>query len=402
MSYVIDRLDDFARGITKVDGKTCFVFNALEQEEVDIDIINSNSKYLEGISSNINNKSVYRKDAECPYYNNCGGCNLMHMTYKRQLEFKKYKVQRLIKKYASIDNIVKDIIPSHEFKYRNKVSLKVIDGKLGYYKEKTHELINISKCLLLSDVINNTIEKLNKLELSNIDEIVIRSNYNNEILLLLKGKKIDSKYFLDNLYDIDNIIVDDGNRHVLKGNDYFIDKINDLSFKVSIDSFYQVNYYNVVNLYNKVLEYAKLNENQKVLDLYCGTGTIGMFLARNASYVYGVEINKSAVDDANYNKEMNNISNIEFLCSDVGLIKNKFKDIDLVVIDPPRAGLSSKAIKNVLDINSKRIIYVSCDPITLARDLNILKENYNVIEITPVDMFPNTYHCESVCILERR
>lgn len=402
MSYVIDRLDDFGRGITKVGSKTCFVFNALEGEIVDIDITNSNSKYLEGVSSNVLNKSNDRKNSECSYYNVCGGCNIMHMTYQKQLKFKKYKVERLLNKYGEINVLVNDVIPSNEFFYRNKVTLKVINGRLGYYKEKTHEIINISKCLLLSDAINDVVSKLNRLNLSCLNEIIIRSNYNGEILLLIKGNNIDSKYFLDNLYDISNIIIDDDKVKVVRGNSYFIDKVSDMSFKVSIDSFYQVNHYNVENLYNKVLEYANLTGKEIVLDLYCGTGTIGMFLARKASFVYGVEINKSAVDDANYNKMLNNISNIEFLCSDVGLIKNKYKDIDLVIIDPPRAGLSKDAISNVLAINSKKIIYVSCDAITLARDLKFLKEKYNICEVTPVDMFPNTYHCESITVLERR
>ena len=174
-----------------------------------------------------------------------------------------------------------------------------------------------------------------------------------------------------------------------------------MKFKISIDSFFQVNSYGVNVLYNEVLNNVKDNY-ETILDLYCGTGTIGLFLSKRAKQVYGVEINESAVKDANFNKELNNVNNIDFICTDVANIKNDYKNVDLIVIDPPRAGLSKKAIDNIKEINSNKIIYVSCDPITLARDLKDLCKVYNVKEITLVDMFPNTYHCESVTILERR
>ncbi len=403
MFYKIDRLDDFGRGITKVDDTTCFVSNALEDEEVEINITNVKSKFMEAESKEITNKNINRVEPICPYYLLCGGCNIMHMNYETQLKFKQRKVEKILKKFANIENVVKDIIPSIEFNYRNKVTLKVKDNSIGYFKDKSNELVKIDNCYLCNDSINKVIKELNKINLNNIEEVIIKTNYNNEILLCLIGNNIDVDYYKNNLSEIDNIVIVDNNKKtIVKGNDYIIDMIDSLKFKVSVESFFQVNFYQVKNLYNRVLDYASLTGNETVLDLYCGTGTIGMFLSKKAKHVYGVEINESAVKDANYNKELNGVSNIDFICEDANKIKDNFNNIDIVVIDPPRSGLGNGSIEYLLDIKPKKMIYVSCDPITLARDLNILKNEYDVKKVSPVDMFPNTYHCESVCLLERK
>lgn len=403
MSYKIESLDSFGKGVTHIDGKVAFISNALENEEVDVDITSHKSKYIEGVSRDISNVNECRRDYPCPYYLECGGCNIMHMNYERQLKFKMEKAKNVLEKIAKISNKVEKIISNTEFGYRNKVTLKVKDGQIGFFKNKSYTLVPISKCLLCTDAINRVIEYLNKCDLSSLEEVVIRSNYKDEILLLLKGDNIDSNYFLNHLENVDNIVLlDKSFKKVIKGNDFFIDKIKDLYFKVSISSFFQVNYEGVAKLYDTVLSSCKLNSNLEVLDLYCGTGTIGMFLARNVKSVFGIEINKDAVCDANYNKELNKISNINFLCSDVGLVKEKFKGIDLVIVDPPRSGLSKEALLNVLDIKASNIVYVSCDVSTLARDLNILKETYDVSKITLVDMFPNTYHIECVSVLTKK
>ena len=403
MSYKINRLDDFGRGITFVDGKICFVNNALIDEEVDVEVINEKNKYLEGKATKIHKKSDKREKVECIYYDLCGGCNVTHMNYEEELEFKQKKVERILKKYAKIDNVVKEIIPTTRFNYRNKVTLKVKDGVLGYFQNKSYDLVNIENCLLCDNRINEVIKKLNTINLNGINEIVIRCNYEKEVLLYLIGIIEDDNYFINNLNDIENIVVSDYKQiRIIKGNDYFYDRIGNFTFRVSYNSFFQVNRYGVEILYDKVKEYAKLTNKEKVLDLYCGTGTIGIYLAENAKEVFGIEINKNAINDAFNNKETNKIMNIDFLCHDVSTIKNVYKNIDLLVVDPPRSGLNIEAISNILDVNAKKIIYVSCEPMTLARDLNIIKEKYDVKEITIIDMFPNTYHCESITVLERR
>ena len=403
MSYLIDRFDDYGRGITKVDGMTCFVSNALVDEEVDICITNKKRKFIEAYSTKIINESIDRVEPICPFYNSCGGCNIMHMNYKSQLLFKQKKVEGILSRFAKIDNVVNDIVPSIELNYRNKVVLKVKNNSLGYYKDNSNEFVPITKCMLCSNKINEVIDILNSIDLKGIEEVLIRSNYKDESIVCLKGFNIVKSYYLNILNKIENIVIIDNNKkEIIKGDDYIIDMIDDMLFKVSVDSFFQINYYQVKNLYKEVLDKANLKGNENVLDLFCGTGTIGLFLSKKAKNVYGIEINESAVKDANYNKELNKADNISFICNDVNKIKNDFKDIDLIVLDPPRSGLGDNAIKIVLDINPKKIIYVSCDPVTLARDINILKEHYNINEVTPFDMFPNTYHCESVCVLERK
>lgn len=403
MSYKIDRLDDFGRGITFVDGKICFVNNALVDEEVQIDVTSEKSKYFEAICTNVIKESKVREKTKCPFYDLCGGCNVSHMIYKEELSFKIKKVKRILKKYAKIDNVVKEIIATERYNYRNKVTLKVKDGILGYFQNKSYDLVNIDKCLLCSDRINEVIKELNNIDLQGVNEIVIRSNKDKEVLLYLIGIIDNEEYYLEKLKDVDNIVISNYKSvKTIKGNDYLIDQVGNLSFRVSYNSFFQVNSYGVEILYEKIKELANLKGNENVLDLYCGTGTIGMYLADSANEIIGIEINKNAINDAIYNKEINNINNIEFICDDVSKIKSNYKDIDLVVLDPPRSGLSLEAISNVLSINPKKIIYVSCEPITLARDLNIIKEHYDIKEVTVLDMFPNTYHCESITVLERR
>lgn len=403
MSNKIERLDDFGYGITYVDEKICFVKNALKEEEVDILVTVEKSKYKEGVVKKYIKKSPDRVEVKCPYYNDCGGCNIMHTNYVSQLKFKKEKIKSILSRYAKINNVISEIIKTNEFFYRNKVTLKVKDGKIGYFKDKSYELVNIDNCLICEDKINEVINRLNNIDLKGINEIVIRRNYKDEILLYLMGNVENFDDILNNLDICDNIVV--SNYKIvtkIKGNDYFLDKIGDYLFRVSYNSFFQVNSNGVKFLYDKVSEYASLTKKENVLDLYCGTGTIGIYLSKNAKKVIGIEINQNAVNDANYNKKLNNIKNIEFICKDVSLIKEKYKNIDLVVVDPPRSGLKGESIYNVLDINPKKIIYVSCDPVTLARDLKILKTKYNIKEVTLVDMFPNTYHVECVCLLMKR
>ena len=400
MSYIINRLDDYGRGITNINGKTCFVVNALPNEEVDIEILNEKKNYIEAVAKVIK-EDKKRKKVECPFYLRCGGCNIMHMGYETQLRFKEDKIKNILLKFSRIEGVVESIISSNEFNYRNKVILKVKNGKLGFYKDKSNDLVVIDKCLLCKNSINKTINLLNKLDLSSLNEILIRSNYKDEILLCLYGNNINVEYF--SKINVSNLVIIDNNKKIIvNGNDYIIDKIGNKLFKISMYSFFQVNYLTVEKLYNIVYEYSCLSGKENVLDLYCGTGTIGTFLSEKAKNVFGIEINRSAINDANFNKKINNVNNINFLCSDVGLVKKKFKNIDLVVIDPPRSGLSKSALDNVLDIMPQKIIYVSCNPITLARDLNVLKDYYMVKKIRPVDMFPNTYHVETVSVLCHR
>lgn len=403
--FFIEKLDHFGRGITRLNDKILFVENAIDKEVVEIDILNDKKKSVEAVTTNIIEKSTDRKNPECPYYKACGGCNIMHINYRKQLDFKLNKVSELLERFAGVNsNKIKTILPSSDFYYRNKVTLKV-DKKLCFCKNKTCELVDIDECIICSKKINETIKVLNNLNLSNIEEVVIRTTYKEETMIVFKIiNNIDTEYFIRNLKnEVDTlVIIKDGIEEILFGKGFITEKIGNYYFKISPTSFFQVNTVGAEKLYDTAKKYAELTGKEKVLDLYCGTGTIGIYLSEMASSVTGVEINSEAVKDANENKELNKITNIDFICKDVEKVIDKYKDIDLVVLDPPRSGLIKNAIKNILSIKPKKIVYISCDPATLARDLNILKEYYEIEEISLVDMFPNTYHVESVASLTVR
>lgn len=398
MGYLIERFDHQGRGITKVDDKITFVKDALPGEIVDIQITHTNNKINEAIITNIEKKSDIRIEPVCKYYNECGGCNLMHIPYEEELKYKEDKIKQVIEKYTSLNtDIVKPIIKNDTNYYRNKITLHVSFNKLGYYNIKSNKIINIDKCYIVDEKINKIINDINKLDLTNVYEIVIRtSKHLNDTMVVFKITDDISNIDLD----VDTILTyKDKKYNVLKGKGYIEDKIGKYTYKISPDSFFQVNTLQAQNLYNKVLEYLK-PDNDNILDLYCGTGTIGIYVSEKAKHIKGIEINKYAVEDANENKKINNIDNIDFECLDASEI-DKLKDhFDKIIIDPPRSGLDKKTINYILKSNAKKVVYVSCDPITLARDLEILKEKYSIKEITPVDMFSRTYHVECVCLLE--
>ena len=385
----IENLDHFGRGIAKVNNMPIFVENSLIDEEVEIIVTKEKKNYMEGIVDKYIKTSPIRVVSKCPYYDNCGGCDLLHLSYEEQLKYKENKVKEIIKKFSDLE-CVNSIVGSKQFNYRNKITLQV-NKEIGYFKKKTNDIIAIDKCLLVDDKINKIIVELKKLDISKINKIVIRVT-NLESMVVFYGN-ITSKINLD----VDTIIV---NNKVIKGNGYIKENINGLNFIISPTSFFQVNNIGMINIYNKVLNYI---DGGNVLDLYCGTGTIGIYVSKKANNVLGIELNKEAIKDAQINKKLNNIKNIDFISGDVGTIlsRNNFK-ADIVIVDPPRAGLDSNSINNIIKINPNKIIYVSCDPVTLARDLNILKEYYDVLEITPFDMFSNTYHVECVCLLNLR
>lgn len=382
----IEKLDHFGRGIAKVNNVPIFVENALIGEEVEVIVTKEKKNYMEGIVNKYIKTSPIRVVSKCPYYDKCGGCDLLHLSYEEQLKYKENKVKEVIKKFSGLE-CVNSIVGSKQFNYRNKVTLQV-NKDIGYFKKRTNDIIAIDKCLLVDDKINKIIAELKNVDVSKINKIVIRVT-NLESMVVFYGN-ITNKINLD----VDTIIV---NNKVIKGNGYIKENINGLNFIISPTSFFQVNNIGMINIYNKVLDYI---DGGNVLDLYCGTGTIGIYVSKKANKVLGIELNKEAVKDALFNKKINNINNIDFISGDVGIIlfKNNFK-ADIVIVDPPRAGLDSNSINNIIKIKPNKIIYVSCDPVTLARDLNILKEHYDVLEITPFDMFSNTYHVECVCLL---
>lgn len=397
MQYKIEKLDNFGRGISHINNKIVFISNALEDEVVDATTTYSNKKFDEAKVNEIIDVSRMRIKPICPYFDICGGCNLLHMNYDDQLKFKYNKVKDIIFKYLKENIKVNDVIYSNQFNYRNKASFEVKE-KLCYKMRKSTNLVDINYCYLLDNNINDIVHVLNNLNLKNINNITIRTG-EEDIMVIISGNP--TQEIIDALKEkARSIYVND---KLVYGRSNIVSKIGNYEFFVSDKSFFQVNKYNVKNLYDKVLEYAELTGNENILDLYCGTGTIGIYLSKYAKSVIGIEVNEQAIFDANVNKNKNNIENISFICDTTSNINNIVNnDFDVIIVDPPRSGLDKNTINFLINSKAKRIVYVSCDIMTLVRDLNILKQDYDIREITPVDMFPNTYHVETVCILERK
>ncbi len=395
MQYKIEKLDNFGRGISHINNKIVFISNALEDEVVDATTTYSNKKFDEAKVNEIIEVSRMRIKPICPYFDICGGCNLLHMNYDDQLKFKYNKVKDIIFKYLKENIKVNDVIYSNQFNYRNKASFEVKE-KLCYKMRKSTNLVDINYCYLLDNNINDIVHVLNNLNLKNINNITIRTG-EEDIMVIISGNP--TQEIIDALKEkARSIYVND---KLVYGRSNIVSKIGNYEFFVSDKSFFQVNKYNVKNLYDKVLEYAELTGNENILDLYCGTGTIGIYLSKYAKSVIGIEVNEQAIFDANVNKNKNNIENISFICDTTSNINNIVNnDFDVIIVDPPRSGLDKNTINFLINSKAKRIVYVSCDIMTLVRDLNILKQDYDIREITPVDMFPNTYHVECVCVLK--
>ncbi len=396
----IYELDSKGRGIARLESKPVFVFNALPEEIVEIKNVNERSKYATADVSKIFTKSEKRIEPICPHFGKCGGCDLLHLSYKDQLEFKERKVKNTITKVLKKDISISNIIPTKEFFYRNKVIFKV-EEKIGFYEKETHHIIPISKCYLVDDRINEIMSIIKEsVPLKNIVEIMIRKSYGtDEVMVVFKiNGFVDEEKIVSILKkDVNTILIFKEEYKVLYGNGFIYEQLGDFLFKISPDSFFQVNTEGAYNLYSKVLSYV--DKNDKVVDLYCGTGSIGIFISKYASSVFGVEINSSAIDDANENKRLNHLSNVNFLCLNTSMFDQNLEDIDLVIIDPPRSGLDKKTMQYLLKEEVPKMVYVSCDLMTLTRDLGYLGETYDILEITPVDMFANTYHVECVTYL---
>ena len=398
----IIRLNNEGLGVALVDKFVVFVKNALVDEIVKIRITEVNDNYAKADVINYIETSSDRVIPSCPFYEKCGGCNLMHMNYESQISFKKDKVKSIFKKISNIDINIKDIIYDKEYNYRNKVTLKVKNDKIGLYREKTNDIINVDKCLLLDNKINDELIKLelfiHRYKNNNISEIMIRV-INDKIMLSLGtiNKEVRDS-FINNFDHVESIYI---NNKLVYGNEFLKENIYDLEFNISPKSFFQVNKNIMTKMYDKAISYIK---GGTTLDLYSGTGTLSMLASKTSDEVIGIEVVKDAVRDANNNIELNIIKNVSFICDKVEnkIDELKNKKIDNIIMDPPRSGSDKKSLNSILEIEPKQIIYISCNPVTLARDYNTLKEKYDIKEITLFDMFPNTYHIESLMVLERK
>lgn len=394
----IIKLDDLGRGIGYVNDKIIFIPNALPNELVSVKITYNNKKYLEGEVIKYYNKSHLRTSSFCPYYNLCGGCSLQHISYLDTLQFKKEKVKNILNKFAKLDADIDIVKNDKEINYRNKIELKIEDNIWGYYNNKSHSLVSIDYCLIALSSINEVLKYKNYFDIKN-GCIAIRSNSNNEILISINSNdKVDININeLKKYINLKGVIVND---KVIYKESYFIEEFDNLKFKVNYNSFFQVNLF----MFKKIVDYIKENIiGNNLLDLYCGVGILGQVLSNKFKKVYGIELNEDSIKDANYNMKLNNINNIKYICSNAKDMMKYINDsIDTLIVDPPRSGLLKSMIEDILKLNIKNVIYVSCNPISLSRDLNLLKDKYEIKDIKLFDMFSYTYHVECVCVLKLR
>lgn len=395
MQVVIDRFDDLGRGIAYVGDKITFVPNTVPGDTVAITITKENKKYNIAKVDKYIKLSSRRVKPKCPYFDICGGCTLQSISYEDTINYKYNKVKNLFKK-NNIDinpTIIKNPSP---FNYRNKISLKVVDKKIGFYEESTHNIVEINECIIASPAINKTISLISEFNIIN-GSITIRSNKNDEILIIIESNdklNIDINYLKTQIKLVGIVI----NNETFYGDNFLIENINDYFYKISYDSFFQVNPYVASILFNEVSK--RINEEDTVLDLYCGVGTLSLNATRTKE-VIGVEIVENAILNAIFNARINKIDNVKFILNDsTKAIVKLNKKFSKVIVDPPRSGLTKTIIENILNINPEEIIYVSCDPATLVRDILLFIDKYSVSEAIIFDMFSYTYHVETMIILK--
>ena len=390
----IKKLDNEGRGIGYLDNKIVFVNNALPNEIVEAEITKNKKKYSEAITKEVIEKSPLRVIPKCPYYDKCGGCNLMHIGIDSQEDYKLEKSKDILYKYANLDKEIKLIKSNKDLYYRNKITFKVENYKYGFYNKDTHNLCSVENCLLANNEINSFLHNHDFLTVKD-GTVTVRVNYLNELLIDIKS---DSKVtFNDVPNNIKGIVLND---KTIYGENYFYDMIGDMKFKISYNSFFQINNY-IANEIFKLLNVYLSGEN--LLDLYCGVGTLGLSLKNNFNKIVGIEKIENAILNAKDNAKSNGVTNAKFFAGDTDKILSELnEEFDTIIVDPPRSGLNKETIDLILDINPKKICYVSCDQLTLSRDLKVLQDKYYISKINVLDMFPNTYHVESVCLLCRR
>lgn len=391
----IEKLDHQGRGIAYLNGKVTFIKNALVGEIVVVKITQSFKHYNIGEVVEYKKKSLLRTKPFCPYYNICGGCDLEHMTYHDTLKFKKEKVENILKN-SKIEYPKLEVIENENpLGYRNKLSLKVEKGCIGFYEEKSHTLIQIDNCPLAKKSINACLKRLQTLQIQN-GNITIRSNWNDEILLVISTTdKIN--FLIENFTDVKlvGVVL---NEKTIYGDNFFYERMNGFLFKVSFDAFFQVNPYVTTKLFSFIEN--SIPKESVILDLFSGVGTLSLVASKYAKKVYSMEIIKNAVLNHLENNKVNKVKNCFPILGNVFKNVSKIeKDYDTILIDPPRKGLDEKTCELIVESNVENIIYVSCNPITLTRDLKVLTKKYTIQKFDIFDMFSYTHHVECCTIL---
>lgn len=435
---VIDGYSSEGLGIARVNGAVVFVPHAVRGEEIDLRITKVMKTSCAGEIVKIHNPSPERMEPECPYAGKCGGCAYRHLTYPEELWAKRQRVQDALTRIGGLELTVEEILgaknPEH---YRNKSQYPVgADGSIGFFQARTHKVVPIRRCLIQTEAADRTAqavgEWMRRYKISAYDEttgkglvrhVCVRVNRKGESLccVVVNGNKVPREpelaayvtaavphtvgVLLNSNTRRGNVVLGDKYR-TLFGRNYLMDTLCGLEFKLSMPSFYQVNRDQAEVLYGKALEFAGLTGNETVLDLYCGIGTITLCLAKAAKRVIGAEIVPPAIRDAKENALRNHVENAEFFCGDAADIAAKLESDglrpDVVTVDPPRKGLAPEVIASVAAMGPEKVVYVSCDPATLGRDVKIFREfGYEAKRAAAVDMFPGTAHVETVVLLSK-
>lgn len=432
----ISGLGTNGEGVGKFEDFTIFVEGALPTEKILAEIVEVKKNYAVGRLRKILRESSERVKPFCPIYENCGGCQLQHLSYSAQLIWKRQQVVDAVERIGKLHGV--EIFPTlgmkNPLRYRNKMQFPV--GKnleIGCYARGSHKIIDTDSCLIQkesADKVLSVVKKiLKRFNVPPYDEdshkgilrhVMSRVGFNNEIMIVLvtatknlpneksivkaiRAEIPEVSTIQQNIQTFHNNVILGRETKILYGKPTIKDKIGSLEFNISARSFFQVNTSQAEILYKTAKNFAQLTGKEILIDAYCGTGTIGLFMAKNAYKVFGIEIVREAIDDAKKNARENKIRNAEFIVGDVVKILPRLETYaDIVVVDPPRAGCDKKVLETFSEMKTARIVYVSCNPATLARDLAILSElGYCTKKIQPVDMFPFSSHVEAVAQIEK-
>ena len=392
-------------------------------EEADVKIIADKKNLAFAIIDKMIKPSKYRIESKCPISYKCGGCDYRYIDYHYQLKLKKDVLVNTFKQGYIINDIIEDDDPYY---YRNKVQIPVREQKMGFYRKFSNDIVEFDDCLIESKIANEIIRDLKPLLIDlkidkyfrhilikhaqKTDEVMIGFIVNDfnfpnlsKVTDFLVNKYTNIKSIILNLNNKETNVILGDNEKLIYGRDYIYDEYDGIRVKLSLKSFYQVNYKQMLKLYSKIKEFARLKDSDEVLDLYSGIGTIALYLARFVKHITGVEIVEAAVLNAKDNARMNGIDNADFILADASKGMDEYiKNKNVVIVDPPRKGISKELIDSFIKNKIERIVYVSCNPATLARDLELLEDYYTIGEIQPVDMFPFTTHVECVVSMQRK
>lgn len=431
------------KGVTRYNGKVVFVAGFFLHEKALIRLIYERSEFYIGKIVKLIKKSPSRIEPKCKVCSTCGGCVFQQLKYDEQLEFKTKQVKEALTKITGISaHVEKCLGMENPYYYRNKIQLPVglsQKGRIitGFYKEKSHDIVPIDTCYIeneyASDIVNKIKELMKKYRIAPYDEdrrtgvirhILIRTSfYKKQIMVVLVTAKDafggrndfikelhlscpNITTIVQNINERDTNVILGEKERILFGKGYIEDALCDVWFQISAKSFYQINPQQTEVLYQTAVTLANLTGKERVLDCYCGIGTIGLVASKHAKEVIGVEIVKEAVMDARQNARRNNITNATFYVGDASEWMSNYAknnhDIDVVFMDPPRKGSDERFLKSLMALEPKTVVYISCNPSTLARDLKMLLKKYKIVKVQPVDMFPMTYHVETITLLCRK